>query len=553
MNNLLTLTKLSIKNQFVPKYKSKQEKNKAIATYSILGVVMLIPLVAICFLIYNVTGLAVQYNNLPYFLSMVLVTSQIMVMFFGLLTYLQIMFFSKDNEFLLTLPVSKTQMYLSKFFTVLLNQIIIAAIVILPTSIVMIIAMLKAGIKVSAAFYVLIPIAIVLIPLLPTLLIALVSFPLSKLLTYFKKKPFLGAIISMALTAGIICAIYIPLYSGGVIGENQSQVDMQSMFAMGKYSYHTLVFAKAMLGMSFAANFFIFLGITIAAFAIGVFISVAFYKKTIESIVEGTGVVIGKSTQNQNAKISTKNLSQTVAYAKKDLKTLFRNTQLSINSFMNLIMAPLMIIIMNIAFKSQGVAVPPEQTFMYESMSLFMSVGLLIMLMFGANTLSMVAFSREGNQLCIMKTLPISIKDVVKSKLLIADGNILIATLLSSIPLFIFCKSNAIDYCGYFIIMPTIGLAINSFAIKRDLKNPNTDWINIKQLFKNNIASFIMIALSFSIAIIFIVCGIVLPMFIKSAYVISAIIWGAALLISSTYLICFRVSLFKNCEQLYNM
>ncbi|MEG2274767.1 MAG: hypothetical protein RSC44_05475, partial [Clostridia bacterium] len=240
-------------------------------------------------------------------------------------------------------------------------------------------------------------------PLLPVLFISILSFPIAKIITYFQKHPLVGTIVSALLVCGILCAIYIPLYSSSLFQHNDQQTELiptdiiAPIANIGKYSFHTFVFAKAMLNINVAANFFTFLAITLAAFGVGVGLSVLFYRATIKSIVEGTGIVvknkkqavvainnnfdnqtIALASESDNAtqtnvavdmtanvyattniavtkKSKTKQLfaSDTYTYMKKEFKTLARNTSLSITSIMNIILAPVMLIVMSIAFGGQ--------------------------------------------------------------------------------------------------------------------------------------------------------------------------------------------------------
>ena len=124
------------------------------------------------------------------------------------------MYLSKDNEFLLNLPVKTTEVFIGKIVTVLITQIIISSVILIPALISVILGVSNAGlIKISAWFYIIIPIAIVTLPFLPLMLLAILSFPIMKIMTFFKKHPTAGALVSSFLICGIVAAIYIPIYS----------------------------------------------------------------------------------------------------------------------------------------------------------------------------------------------------------------------------------------------------------------------------------------------------------------------------------------------------
>ena len=66
-------------------------------------------------------------------LSVLFVSSEIATLFFSLFSYLQIMYLSKDNEFLLSLPVRTVDIFIGKIVTTLLSQVLITAIILMPT------------------------------------------------------------------------------------------------------------------------------------------------------------------------------------------------------------------------------------------------------------------------------------------------------------------------------------------------------------------------------------------------------------------------------------
>ncbi|MEG1608842.1 MAG: hypothetical protein RR348_03145 [Clostridia bacterium] len=366
---------------------------------------------------------------------------------------------------------------------------------------------------------------------------------------------------------------------------------------IGKYSFHTFVFAKAMLNINVAANFFTFLAITLAAFGVGVGLSVLFYRATIKSIVEGTGIVvknkkqavvainnnfdnqtIALASESDNAtqtnvavdmtanvdattniavtkKSKTKQLfaSDTFTYMKKEFKTLARNTSLSITSIMNIILAPVMLIVMSIAFGGQmSTTQSAEDIIIVEAVVKFVSIMMVTMLIGGANNLANLAFSREGEQLCILKTLPVAPKNIINAKLFVSDIASFVGSFLCAIVLIFSAKLNVIDIIGIFVFPTILSMSLNALSIKNDLKKPNTHWLNIKELSHKTKSPLFTILLASICGVLTFLAGMLLAMFIKNKYVVSAIYWSIWLAFTLGYYFLFRFKIVEKCENIFN-
>lgn len=605
MKSLLTLTKFNINRQFKMSFENKKKRNNFIAVLILLGICFLVPIALVCVFVYSMSYLAYQSGELPQFLSVIFLLTQVMIVVFGLMIFVQTIYFSKDNEFLLSLPVKQSDIYLSKFFTVLLSEMIISAVAIIPTTISMAVALSNFGVSVSPLYYLMMVLAIPLMALLPVLLISILSFPLVKIMTFFKKKPFLNTLLSAFLIVGVLCAIYIPLYSSNAFNstalpENGTETVaiFPAVFAqIGKLSYHTFVYAKAMLGVgNVAANFFIFLGITFAAFAIGVTFSLLFYKSTVRALVEGGGIVSkGKKNKAKSSKIndgincanknnntahvnidgtavdsscinsqgdsSCDNLncntattkskwsfSPTFGLVKKEIKAMLRNSQLMTMSIMNILLAPVMIIIMSFAFgKSMaGLEAVPAATI--NSISKFFFIFFAVIMISGANVMASVAFSREGKQIELLKSYPLSAKDIIRAKLLLADGASFIGNTLCFIVMLILVKLNVIDIIFMLIAPNLLSFSLNGLAVYSDIKKPKFNWISLSEITRKQSKGLIVVLIALITAIVLVAIGAVSTIFIGDANMtlktknlqVSAIYWSCFMAIDLIYLYLFR-------------
>ena len=167
MYNFWTLTRFNLSYYLKPRFENAKDKRKFIVSAIILVLVFAMPLAMMVYTIYNAASMAIQMNIVADFISVMLLASQITVLFMGMASYLQIMYFGNDNEILMTLPVKSSAIYLSKLIVALFNNLIISAIIILPSLVTIAVAFVREGFSFGAEYYVLIPIALIFIPLLP--------------------------------------------------------------------------------------------------------------------------------------------------------------------------------------------------------------------------------------------------------------------------------------------------------------------------------------------------------------------------------------------------
>ena len=210
MSAFLTLTKQLIKNTLKPNFKDQKEKKKYIITLVLLFVCLGIPFIFALVSMFGLVKASAEQGYLAEILSIGFFVSQLLTFFFGLFAYVNIMYFSKDNEFLFTLPLKSVSIFWAKFITILLYELIFSVLTVLPMSIIAIIATATIGTFKVGILIMMIP-ATIMLPLMAILVIAILSYPIMKVLQFFKKRPILGAVFTIILVAAIYIAIYLPI------------------------------------------------------------------------------------------------------------------------------------------------------------------------------------------------------------------------------------------------------------------------------------------------------------------------------------------------------
>ncbi len=558
MSAFWALTKQLIKNTLKPNFKDKKEKNKYITTLAVLAVCIGIPYI---FMLVNMFGLLKASAELGYLaeiLSIGFFASQLLTFVFGLFAYVNIMYFSKDNEFLFTLPLRPVSIFWAKFITILLYELIFSVVTVLPMSIVAIIATAGIGAFEIGIVLMMLP-ATILLPLMAILVIAILSYPIMKIMQYFKKRPIVGAVFTIIFVAVIYIAIYLPILlntpqvdapdidgnlSGEISGDANGQLDVTAIYAtllpslanVGKYLFHTYFLAQSMLagGVKAFGYAMAFIGIVLALAAVGTLLAMWQFKRISQSVYEGDGNVSNKKQQGE-----VKQRSVNAALVKKEFSSILKQSNMLVQAGMMTVLPPILIAFIgnmqaNMTNAFVGVAVAE----------------LITKLMLSSNTSSILAVSKDGEGALIAKTMPLSGKQIVTSKIIMGFTFSAITVLLSTIALCFTKGINVVSVLGFFVSNMIYAWAVNRFCVYRDLKNPRIHWKNIQEIIKNNFSSVIPMFLAFIPGILTMGPLMIFSLLLQiNVYAIAAICSAISIVVSGVYYLIIIATTRGNVEE----
>ncbi len=578
-NRLLTLLKFNLKYFLFPKFNTKKDKRRYIGGMVAVALALGFPVVMLLASMYLMASYA-TIEQVRTLLGLIFVTSQLATFFFGLTTYLQVMYYSKDHALLSTFPVTSTDVYLSKLITAVVMELFITVLVVIPTTIVTAIALTNAGHSLSILYYVMMLVGSITLPTVTMVIVSLISVVAVRVLSFFQKRPTLGAITAVVLIAVIVGAIYIGIYSNigaskmasiensqsGIVTDSGLVVDpgvaqdtevdvQQEIMANGlislekiedlslitKIFYNTYCLANIMLGIDVVKSLLIYIAIFIVALGLGIFAAQLSNKKIKAFMVEDTSI-----TRKANKEVTQ--TSVTKALFRREIFCLSRDTGKMINLLMSVVFGPLfsflMVFIMNVQIPAGEI----DSTVI--GMNFGMAFMMAIYMAGGTNVGASAGISLEAKKLAIIKTLPISYTEFFKVKLEILDVLAVISAVLSAAVTSIYAKGNIVDFIGFSVAAIIFIGSSNAFGLLRDLKNPKLNWSNIKEITKNNMSTLIPMLILMPAGLIAIAVGVVCHMFIENSYVCSLALWGSMIAISVLYYFILRFKVLNKVEPL---
>lgn len=501
-------------------------------------------LVFICAAVVFITMSVTDIKLLAALMTVVVLGAQFCTLFVSLFSIVNTLYSSPDIPILNSLPLRPVSVFAAKLLNVYLSSYGMSAIITIPLLFVMAVTYNVVN---GAVFYGIYPFIILIsfvVPVLPLFLIILFSMPITFLGSYFKGKPVLKSVMTIMIYVILISAYMVVVYYMNTTGFGQegavtiSDSLMSGLMAFAKAAYPDYVLINYALGIDFGKNFGISAAITIGMIALLLFLSFLFYRKITERRLESQSDISSKKATE-----SYKNESIVKSLISKDFRSIIRNTGMAVSSLANTILAPIFIVVMYFTtdFKvSSGTGGD-----ITELMNEMMCIGFVIMYSFiflsGTNMLAMIAYTREGENFYITKSLPISAKDSLSAKIFLSViPTFVFGFIIMLISLFLY-KIDIASSILAFICTILVSSGTSALHIYYDMKYGNIHWktnADMNRISKGNKGSFAVIMIDICIALVFFALGMILAAFAEDVGIvlIKVIYW--VLLFAVSVVLC---------------
>ena len=424
--------------------------------------------------------------------------SLVLMVFFGFVSLGTIVFtspgiiskiyYSRDVELLLPLPLRQNNIYLSK----ILGSVAIAFLTSLVIFIPLIFPLVKYGSLKLIKFF-----SIIFLNLSNIIFTVLI---LSIILILFMRAfAGIGGLKNLLQALGFIFGIGATLAPQLITRSNLSkEVLEKNIIGFIKHLFPQVYLVDKIYGMNNIPGFFISLAILLLMALILFALSFPLSKLMIAGVLRAN-----TSGSRAKRKGENKNTSIAISLAKKDMTNVIKTPVY----FFNLASGAFMFPILMIFGFLKGESIKHIQEFFANTESLGFGkidvfFALLIGLFFYAafmTPLSITSITREGKNIFLMQTLPISYEDQIKGRIL---GSSLFQ-FVSTFPIIIFL-AYLIGFDGLYILAMLIGsclgsYASSSFGIYYGIKYPKLDWENPQDAVKRNFPVFLFSILSMAV------------------------------------------------------
>lgn len=491
MEKVIKLTKIFLKNSF-----SNMDARMGISTKSkskilIYGILFLYFAGLIIFLGYNLLDGLIAIHQETIFVGMIL------FMIFGLgiiqtiFSSINILYFTKDSEYLLPLPLKPYQIILARTNVMLIAEyVIIFLIGFIP--LVMYGILTGAGI----VYYLTMILSVILVPILPVLLISmLIMFIMSFARLTKNRNRF--QLFATLLVLAIIIAISIST-SGmkqDLTNEEMAQMVVQAngMIELVKGYVPTVDYLMEALTTNslFTAIVEVLktLGITIIGFIVYMLIAQKIYFKGL------VGNLFGGGASSSNKEINQKeyrNSKLYKSYVGKEFKNMARNPVFLMQCLIPAVLIPIiMVVVVYAGLNSDGMGLE-QITQMVQQMStntFFIACIILGVIQFFTMFIyiSITAISRDGENAVFMKYIPVSLYKQYMYKIV---PNIImnIVTIIITLGMAEYLLNlPVITLIALFVVATIMGILQSIAMIIVDLKKPKLNWDSEYAVAKQNL------------------------------------------------------------------
>lgn len=216
-------------------FKRGKERSSRImwVAYAIIAATYAFLAYGVCSVIYTVAGTFDSLNLLASLVTVIFAMACVAIILFGLVPMVSYLYFSRDNEFMMSLPVRPSTIFLAKLTVVYLTEMVVGVIVMIP-------ALITVGIAVgmNAWYYVIVVIAAVIVPAVPMVLISIIAIPLMYAVSFFRNKGAFASVVMILLFAIVFGAYYMIIGKLGASGD--ADIDPEAFVAAVQSAFTTV-------------------------------------------------------------------------------------------------------------------------------------------------------------------------------------------------------------------------------------------------------------------------------------------------------------------------
>ncbi|OAA83856.1 putative ABC transporter permease subunit [Clostridium ljungdahlii] len=553
MNNYIVLTKVLLKNGSNSTSMKKNSNIKKAALWIIILLALLPTIKLFSLFISSAYDYLYKIGQQGLILSLGISFTSVFIFFFAIFYSINVLYFSKDIDLLLPLPLKPWEILLSKFTVILIYEYLTEIFILLPI-------LLIYGYKGSynPLYFIYSAVLFLIVPIIPIAAASILNMVIMSFTNIGKHRDILkilGGIFAMLFAIGLNVVLQKMTVSSQnyenifkMINEgNNSLVSLSNRFFPGStLSASSLVYSSSFRGFE---NLILFIVLNILVISLFSVLGQYLYFKG----AQGGSEISAKRRELDYSKLNKTSSanSKFKALLLQEMKSIFRTPVYFMNCILANIIIPIVLFIPFLvrpdSFHELNVLVNIKVT--STTTMICIVVSLAAGLILGAsNSITSTAISREGENIFAKKYLPVSYSTQIMAKVisgvLVGITSIFLIliglTLLVKLPIYFSVISLLVSFIGILLTSMT-GILI-------DLRFPKLHWDNEVKAVKQNFNTFINTIISF------IFTGILIFSMINFySYINEVAVLGLCIIMAANFIlykaICSKgISMFKNIE-----
>ena len=455
----------------------------------------------------------------------------------------------KDMEVLIAQPISSKTIFIYKIVKIYLYQVFSTMIVLIPVAIVV---STTSNLDFDIGYAFTIAFQLLLIPMISCGIASMLSIIYNYVMEFIENK-FILHLICYVVILGIgfyLYSIFLNLLSTLLQnGDIAYFFELRRILLINKMANN--LFPANLLGNmiiknNYLLNTIIIIGCSIVCLCIAAFFVGFIYHKILQNKLEGL------NTSLKSLKAAYKEHSQMTSLIEKEFKVVLRTPNYAFQYFATTFTLPFMVYICVNLMKKMFLKIP-----LLSLISLDYEIALFVISMFMVitNTFCTTNMSRDGKMVYILKTLPLSGKTIVFSKIIFCIIVAEISIVLSVFVLLVTRYLTIIQALIIFIISSIVSVSEIMLATRRDLNNLSISETENSELDDENTGTSLIIFIGILISLVLGVVSTLIKVVIATlqssilAYIISTA--SLFLLVSIVFLVSLRY-LMKNINEKFH-
>ena len=559
MRQYNTILRLLIRNMLRPGG-DKKRSGYVIGAYVGIGLFCAVIAAGMVLMTYTMTAQFDAMGLIDELVTLLLGLGCLVVLFFGLVSMLSVLYFSRDTEFFLSLPVKPSVVYMAKLTLVYLSELVIAALLLIPS-------LITVGVtaRLGALYYIAMFFGVLTVPCLPLLLASIIAIPLMYVVSFFRNRGALTSIVLILLFALFFGGYYFLFFyatdgaEGGNVDWEQVAASMRAamvgianglypLYALAKFA-NTTAYAGMSTGLSVCLNLLIYVASIGALIGITVFVSGTVYRRGAAGQLESARTAV-KANTGYVAGGAVRSL------IKKEWRELMRTPAFAFQSLSGILLCPIVMLFMGLSLRSGNAAgtagepMTPSAVYVMNNMQYFIYLGMICIMGVGMNLGASTCISREGQNFYFCKMIPVPPETQVRAKTYLY-------LLISAVPVCIGLVISAVLQFDILMLLLSLGfLALYDygyvhFTILFDLYRPKLVWATPNEAVKNNRSAVVPMFINIGVSFVIILGPILLMALLPEPWVGMLVGWLLLYAIAVTAAIVFRRALYRNAARLY--
>ena len=429
-------------------------------------------------------------------LTLGLLAGQLLILLFGIYYIISAFYFSRDLEMLIPLPLRPSEVMLSKFTVIMINEYLTVAAVVLPVVITFgVMARWGVGYWVNAILVYL------ALPIIPLAVVSVLVVAMMRFINVSRKKDILILVGSIVL---IVASLALQVGLGRSRGR---QADMQAVTAFFTSPDSLLnrvgskfppsIWATKTVAGGFSgeglANLALLLGVSIALFVGILVMSEKLFYRGLIGLGETTGKKRRLTRDEMSRRVSSGRRAGAAVFGR-EWRIMNRTPIFLLNGVLVVIIVPVIFVLMATMGSDRGGSgggsdLSSILKTMTSANPLFaiLAAALFMTICGSLNGTSSSTFSREGAQFWISRVIPVAPREQAAAKFLhsylIAMLGVVTASIVAAIVLHL-KTAHLAAAAGLALVA---GVLLTAVGMIIDLARPLLDWTNPQKAIKQNL------------------------------------------------------------------